>query len=118
MAQTRVPVPHYSSSWPILGAFVALAAFALTFVGVRLSVEYFGALDTIGYAAGLWVIATYSILVKQGDPLPMHWANAIGGIAVLTTSVLAHGWAPVLTLTVLFTIAGWVGIIHSRSKAC
>lgn len=65
------------------------------------------------YVVDVWIVGVYLAYVLGKLPIrPFHWANAVGGPLLIVGTCLTAGWQPLLVLTVVFTIAGWIGVLH------
>ncbi len=63
------------------------------------------------YAVDAWIVGTYIAFVLGARPIRgFHWANAIGGPLIVVGTVMTAGWQPLLVLTIVFSVAGWIGL--------
>lgn len=66
------------------------------------------------YVGDAWVLTTYTLLAfEKIKPRPFHWANAGAGVPTLTFEALVHAW-PVMPLTLVFCVVGWIGVWRTR----
>ncbi len=75
------------------------------------------AVQVVVYLASAWIVGTYILLTQGFTPFRLityHAANAFGGVIVLSGSLYLIGWTPVLTLTVAFTLSGWMGLVLAK----
>lgn len=70
--------------------------------------------ELLAYEIDAWILGTYALLVLKGRARPFHWANALGGPALIAATVITVGWVPLLVLTIAFTLLGWTGLYHTR----
>lgn len=81
-------------------------------------------LSFIVYIADVFILGTYLLLASLNPHAApwvarrrtqwFHWANAAGGVPTLVFEAGVHAW-PVMPLTGVFCIAGFIGSWRSRN---
>ena len=71
-------------------------------------------LALVTYAADAIIIGTYGLTLR-GRVRPFHWANALGCIPLIAVEVTTGAW-PVLPLTAVFGVIGWIGVIKTKEQ--
>jgi hypothetical protein len=74
-------------------------------------------LTWLAYAADAYILGSYALSVAREDQRVFHRANAYGGIALFSATMLTTGWNPLLVLTIAFTALGWLGLYRTEAAA-
>lgn len=65
------------------------------------------------YIVDACVVGTYLLhVLGRVERRAFDWANAAGGPLLLAGTLATVGWTPLLVLTIVFTIAGWIGVLR------
>lgn len=68
-------------------------------------------IDAVAYGASVAIAVTYLAVIARRVPIvAFHWANALGCFPIIASEI-ADGAGPPLILTVLFGLAGWLGVL-------
>ena len=71
-------------------------------------------LALVTYLADAVILLTYGLTLR-GHVRPFHWANALGCIPLIAVEVTTGAW-PVLPLTAVFGVIGWIGVIKTKEQ--